>query len=127
MPPATMRQRLATQPRRRLVLASVLFLLVAFGLTRPFSRPEPAPAFPHEDYTYPPPTHVHARPKRVAVVGAGASGAAAAWFVRRAGRVAERRAGVPEGTLLGEVVVFEQADYIGGRACPCMRVWEERS
>lgn len=56
-----------------------------------------------------------AKPKRVAIVGAGASGSAAAFFLRRAARVAEKRAGVESGELLGEIVVYEQEDYVGGR------------
>ncbi|WVQ80435.1 hypothetical protein IAT38_002540 [Cryptococcus sp. DSM 104549] len=56
------------------------------------------------------------RAKRVAIVGAGASGSAAAFFVRRAGRVVEKRLGLDEGSLLGDVVVFEREGYVGGRS-----------
>ena len=55
------------------------------------------------------------RPKRVAIIGAGASGSAAAFFMRRAGRIMEQRIGVLEGRLLGEIVVFDREDYVGGR------------
>lgn len=54
------------------------------------------------------------RRRRVAVVGAGASGSAAAFFLSRAAREAESRAGAPHGTLL-DIVVYERADYLGGR------------
>ncbi|GMK54379.1 hypothetical protein CspeluHIS016_0109650 [Cutaneotrichosporon spelunceum] len=54
------------------------------------------------------------RPRRVAIVGAGASGSAAAFFLSRAAREAESRAGEPRGSLL-DIVVYERADYIGGR------------
>jgi prenylcysteine oxidase/farnesylcysteine lyase len=70
-----------------------------------------------EAYGYPAAQTVFAQneAKRVAIVGAGASGAAAAFFLRRAARVAEKRAGLMEGELLGEVVVYETADWVGGR------------
>lgn len=55
------------------------------------------------------------RPKRVAIVGAGASGSAAAFFLRRAARIMEERIGVPEGQLLGDVVVVDKEAYVGGR------------
>ncbi|BEJ12051.1 hypothetical protein CspHIS471_0205110 [Cutaneotrichosporon sp. HIS471] len=54
------------------------------------------------------------RPRRVAIVGAGASGSAAAFFLSRAAREAESRAGAPHGSLL-DIVVYDRADYIGGR------------
>ena len=54
-------------------------------------------------------------PKRVAIVGAGASGSAAAFFLRRAARIMEERIGVPEGQLLGDVVVVDKEAYVGGR------------
>ncbi|WOO80156.1 Farnesylcysteine lyase [Vanrija pseudolonga] len=55
-------------------------------------------------------------PKRVAVVGAGASGSAAAWFLTRAARIAEARAGKPVGSLLAPVVVYDKEAYVGGRS-----------
>ncbi|TXT11838.1 uncharacterized protein COLE_02248 [Cutaneotrichosporon oleaginosum] len=67
------------------------------------------------------PTHeVFAQPtdlrrRRVAIVGAGASGSAAAFFLSRAAREAESRAGAPRGSLL-DIVVYEREDYIGGRS-----------
>jgi ketol-acid reductoisomerase len=55
------------------------------------------------------------RPKRVAIVGAGASGSAAAFFLRRAARIMEERIGAREGAMLGEVVVVDKEGYVGGR------------
>lgn len=54
--------------------------------------------------------------KRVAIVGAGASGSAAAFFLARAARQAENRAALPPNSLL-DIVVYEAEDYIGGREC----------
>jgi prenylcysteine oxidase/farnesylcysteine lyase len=54
------------------------------------------------------------KPRRVAIVGAGASGSAAAFFLARAARETESRADVPHGSLL-HIVVYEREDYIGGR------------
>ncbi|WVR03358.1 hypothetical protein IAU60_000349 [Kwoniella sp. DSM 27419] len=69
-----------------------------------------APAALHEGATN------QDRPKRVAVVGAGASGSAAAFFLRRAGREVERRLGVEEGSRMGEIVVFDKEGHVGGRS-----------
>lgn len=55
------------------------------------------------------------RPKRVAIVGAGASGSSAAFFLRRAARIMEERIGAHEGAMLGEVVVVDKEGYVGGR------------
>lgn len=55
------------------------------------------------------------KPRRVAIVGAGASGSAAAFFLRRAAREAESRAGLEPGSLLGDLIVFERESYVGGR------------
>lgn len=49
--------------------------------------------------------------RRVAIVGAGASGASAAFWLERAARAA----GLAEGQM--EIVVFERNDYIGGSEC----------
>jgi len=53
--------------------------------------------------------------KRVAIVGAGASGSAAAFFLSRAARIAEQRAGLEPGELLGQIVVYEREERVGGR------------
>ncbi|WVF66428.1 hypothetical protein IAT40_001168 [Kwoniella sp. CBS 6097] len=57
-----------------------------------------------------------ARPKRVAIIGAGASGTSAAFFLRRAATVAEKRLSSDGGKLLGDIVVFDKEDYVGGRS-----------
>nr|XP_019048632.1 hypothetical protein I302_02404 [Kwoniella bestiolae CBS 10118]OCF27562.1 hypothetical protein I302_02404 [Kwoniella bestiolae CBS 10118] len=54
--------------------------------------------------------------KRVAIIGAGASGSAAAFFLNRAARAVEKKLGVKEGSKLGEIVVFEKEGYVGGRS-----------
>ena len=113
-------QRLGIQSgRSRIVLASLLFFLVAGLLSTPFYHSRSSSHFPEEDYTYPAAPHHGAitqdRPKRVAIIGAGASGSAAAFFLKRAGRIMEQRIGVPEGRLLGEIVVFDREEYVGGR------------
>jgi len=107
--------------RPKIACFSVLFLLSVFYLSRPFafSYQPHFPSFPKDDFIYP--GHVHhaalnqTRPRRVAIVGAGASGSSAAWFLRRAGRVMEQRIGVGEGELLREIMVFDQEGYVGGR------------
>lgn len=63
------------------------------------------------------------RPKRVLIVGAGASGSAAAFFLRRAARVMEERIGVEEGRLVGEIVVVEKEGYVGGRTSQLLLGW----
>ena len=106
--------------RLRLAVAATLFLLTLTYLYRPSSSgvAHNFPTFPDEDYTYP--AHPHhgavnqAKPKRALVVGAGASGSAAAWFLRRAANVMEDRVGVARGSLLDEIVVVEREAYVGG-------------
>lgn len=53
--------------------------------------------------------------KRIAIVGAGASGSAAAFFLRRAANVVERRAGLAESSLISDIIVYEKEGYVGGR------------
>ena len=123
MPFDTLRQRFATLSRpTRILFSSILLFAILAILSRPFSSKSSSsnfPTFPQDDYTYPAEPHhkalAQARPKRVAIIGAGASGSGSAFFLRRAGRVMEDRIGVPEGTLLGEIVVFDREGYVGGR------------
>ena len=115
----TLRQRFAAHSRpTQLLLSSILLFAILLILSRPFSSPSPSSNLP-ADYTYPAEPHHKAlaqgRPKRVAIIGAGASGSASAFFLRRAGRVMEERIGVAEGSLLGEIVVFDREGYVGGR------------
>lgn len=67
------------------------------------------------DHTAQPIDAAEVRPKRVAIIGAGASGAAAAMFISRAAREAEQQRGMKKGELLGDLVVYEKSDYVGGR------------
>ncbi|KAK4685297.1 prenylcysteine oxidase / farnesylcysteine lyase, partial [Tremellales sp. Uapishka_1] len=101
--------------RSRVVLLIGIFLSTIFFLSRPFSSTHTSS---RETYNYAVPLHVanQTSPKRIAIVGAGASGSAAAFFLRRAARVAEDRSGLARGSLLGEIVVIDKADYVGGRS-----------
>lgn len=67
------------------------------------------------DHTTQPIDAAEVRPKRVAIIGAGASGAAAAMFMSRAAREAEQQRGMKKGELLGDLVIYEKNDYVGGR------------
>lgn len=69
----------------------------------------------NNDQTAHPIDTAEVRPKRVAIIGAGASGAAAAMFINRAAREAELQRGMKKGELLGDLVVYEKNDYVGGR------------
>lgn len=84
----------------------------------PFSSStRPFPTF-DEDYRYDGESHHAAanqtRAKRIAVIGAGASGSSAAWFIKRAGRIVEERLGKREGEVLGEIVIYDMEERIGG-------------
>ncbi|EIW73268.1 hypothetical protein M231_03632 [Tremella mesenterica] len=101
--------------RTGLLLFISITLLSAYFLF-PSSHKTPSfPTFPKDEYVYPLAQHVQEqqRPKRVGIVGAGASGSAAAFFLRRAGKVVKDRIGKE---VLGEIVVFEKEDYVGGRS-----------
>jgi hypothetical protein len=104
----------------RLLLVIVPLFILAY-LVQPF-RAIPHPDYAlikEQDYLYPSASHHAAitqlRPKRILIVGAGASGSAAAFFLRRAARVMEERIGVVEGRLVGEIVVVDKEHYVGGR------------
>lgn len=83
--------------------------LSLFSLTPTSVLEEVQHTFPHAGYD-----GDAVKRKRVAIVGAGASGSAAAFFLARAAREAESRAGVEHGSLL-DIVVYERENYIGGR------------
>lgn len=55
-----------------------------------------------------------ASPRRVAIIGAGASGSSAAWFLDRAAGVVAGRMGVEKRQVLSEVVIFEREGRVGG-------------
>lgn len=123
---------IASQPRPRLAVFVLATVLLAVYLAGPLSAPAPQRTFPtfEEPFIYP--THPHTgalaqdRPKRVAVIGAGASGSSAAWFLRRAGRVMEDRLGKAEGELLGEIVVIDREGHVGGRTTTVYPHGDER-
>jgi len=107
---------LGGQPRSRLVISGLVLIAIAYLLAYPLKQ-QYRPRIPSGTYSYPshPSAHNQTRPKRVAIIGAGASGSAAAFFLSRAARVAENRADLPEGSLLSEIVVYERERYVGGR------------
>lgn len=104
-------------PLRRLsprlqVLLVILLLTTATYLIASYPSTEHFPTFPAEpNFTYQSGI-AEGEPKRIAVIGAGASGSSAAWFLSRAGRVMKERTGQE---VIGEITVFERDDRIGGR------------
>lgn len=116
---------LSAMSRGRLAVFAAVLFSVAFLLSpySPINLSDPQPTFPQytQEYQYPLEPHAHVlnqtRPKRVAIIGAGASGTSAAWFMTRAGRVMEQRMGLAKGSLLGEVVVYDREDHVGGSEC----------
>ena len=94
------------------VLLAILLLLTSTYLIASYPSPPAFPTFkPEPDFKY----HsdvVEGEPKRIAIIGAGASGSAAAWFLSRAGRVMKDRSG-KEG--IREITVFEKDERVGGR------------
>ena len=112
--------------RPRLLVLTALFLCTALYLSQPLSTfplpftsdaPIPFPDFstPH---TYPAESHAHVlerKPRRVAIIGAGASGSSAAWFLSRAAGVVADRLGVEKDRLLEDIVVFDREERPGGR------------
>lgn len=96
---------------------SILTYLLALVPDRngfPKFKSEPGFKYPAEAH---PKAIAQDRPKRIAVIGAGASGSAAAWFMSRAGRVMKERIGKE---VLSEIAVFEQSDKVGGRESICL-------
>lgn len=113
-------------PLRTRILLAILPIGLLVLLIQPFRSPlhssfdaTIASIDRETPYRYPADPHHAAiaqlRPKRVLVVGAGASGSAAAFFLRRAARVMEERLGMDEGRLVGEIVVIDKEGYVGGR------------
>ncbi|WVQ80436.1 hypothetical protein IAT38_002541 [Cryptococcus sp. DSM 104549] len=93
-----------------------LTLLTAFTLLTLILIALPTSAFPADAQPLSGRAANNTTPKRIAIIGAGASGSAAAFFIARAGRVMERRMELEEGNLVGEVVVYEKEGYVGGRS-----------
>jgi prenylcysteine oxidase/farnesylcysteine lyase len=94
------------------VLLAILLLLTSTYLIASYPSTPAFPTFkPEPDFKY----HsdvVEGEPKRIAIIGAGASGSAAAWFLSRAGRVMKERTGRE---VIGEITVFERDERVGGR------------
>ena len=105
-------------PRLKLVLTTGILLLAVVYFSNPLTAPPSLALKLTHGYTYPAEPHAHVlntTAKRVAVIGAGASGSSAAWFLTRAADVVAARLGVERHALLDEIVVFEKNKYIGGR------------
>ena len=103
---------------RLLFFSCMLFFAIAI-LWQPFTSSTQSAAFPKytDEYTYTPDVHLHAlnsTAKRVAIVGAGASGTSAAWFLNRAAHVVAGRLGVDPSEVLAEIVVIDKNGYVGG-------------
>lgn len=94
------------------VLLAIFLLITSTYLIASYPS---SPAFPTFDaepnFTYQS-GEIAGKPKRIAIIGAGASGSAAAWFLSRAGRVMKERTGRE---VIGEITVLERDDRIGGR------------
>jgi hypothetical protein len=105
---------LRPNPRAQVFIA-IVFLLTSTYLIASYPSTPAFPTFkPEPDFKY----HsdaVEGEPKRIAIIGAGASGSAAAWFLSRAGRVMKERTGRE---LIGEITVLERDERVGGRKSP---------
>jgi prenylcysteine oxidase/farnesylcysteine lyase len=94
------------------VLLAILLLLTSTYLIASYPSTPAFPTFrPEPDFKYQSDV-VEGEPKRIAIIGAGASGSAAAWFLSRAGRVMKERTGRE---VVGEITVFERDERVGGR------------
>jgi prenylcysteine oxidase/farnesylcysteine lyase len=107
---------LKSRPRIQLLLTITVLVALTYFLAQ-VPDGSSFPTFPPEpDFAYPRDAHPGAVaqgvPKRVAIIGAGASGSAAAFFLSRAGDVMRNRVGKG---VLGEITVFERDDRVGGR------------
>lgn len=98
-------------PRVQVLLAIILLITSTYLIAHYPSNPS-FPSFPNEPgFTYDAGV-IEGEPKKIAIIGAGASGSAAAWFLSRAGRVMKNRTGKE---VIGEITVFERDERIGGR------------
>jgi len=98
-------------PRAQILLAILLlltstYLIASYPSTPAFPTFKPEPDFRYQSDV------VEGEPKRIAIIGAGASGSSAAWFLSRAGRVMKERTGRE---VIGEITVFERDERVGGR------------
>jgi prenylcysteine oxidase/farnesylcysteine lyase len=94
------------------VLLAILLLLTSTYLIASYPSTPAFPTFKTEpDFIYQS-NVVEGEPKKIAIIGAGASGSSAAWFLSRAGRVMKERTGRE---VIGEITVFERDERVGGR------------
>jgi prenylcysteine oxidase/farnesylcysteine lyase len=94
------------------VLLAILFLLTSTYLIASYPSTTAFPTFKTEpDFKYQS-NVVEGESKRIAIIGAGASGSSAAWFLSRVGRVMKERTGRE---VIGEITVFERDERVGGR------------
>jgi NADPH-dependent 2,4-dienoyl-CoA reductase/sulfur reductase-like enzyme len=98
-------------PRAQVLLAILLlltstYLIASYPSTPAFPTFKAEPEFKYHSDA------VGGEPKKVAIIGAGASGGSAAWFLSRAGRVMKERTGRE---AIGEITVFERDERVGGR------------
>jgi prenylcysteine oxidase/farnesylcysteine lyase len=98
-------------PRAQVLLAILLlltstYLIASYPSTPAFPTFKPEPDFKYHSGV------IEGEPKRIAIIGAGASGSSAAWFLSRADRVMKERTGRE---VIGEITVFERDERVGGR------------
>lgn len=98
-------------PRAQVLLAILLliastYLIASYPSTPAFPTFKPEPDFGYHSGV------VEGEPKKIAIIGAGASGSAAAWFLSRAGKVMKERTGKE---VIGGITVFERDERVGGR------------
>ena len=89
-----------------LLLLTSTWLIASYPSTPAFPTFRPEPEFKYHSGL------VEGEAKRIAIIGAGASGSSAAWFLSRAGRVMKERTGRE---VMGEITVFERDERVGGR------------
>jgi hypothetical protein len=99
-------------PRAQVLLAILLlltstYLIATYPSTPAFPTFNAEPEFKYHSGV------IEGEPKRIAIIGAGASGSSAAWFLSRAGRIMKERTGRE---VIGEITVFERDERVGGRA-----------
>jgi prenylcysteine oxidase/farnesylcysteine lyase len=117
--------RYGRRTRLVLVLLSLVLFLSAVHLYTPFSsNPYTAksdakalrsPAYPSVRQQQVLKAGADATPRRVAIIGAGASGSSAAWFLDRAAGVVAGRLGKEKRQVLSEIVILEREGHVGGR------------
>lgn len=128
------RERLASSARTRIAFFTALCAVILLGLAAPLHRSGAAdslfaqlkgaelnvPVSASSEQYHAAITDAHhaaitqLRPKRVAIIGAGASGSSAAFFLRRAARTMAERIDVDPDRLVNDIVVFDREARPGG-------------